>query len=83
MLCLKDQLPGIFFLLLDFCDDGFFPFDDDFVGLLLAAFLSMMPARFVRLSYRVQLIRNVPNVDIYIFWNRLEILKSFVSMNRY
>ena len=58
----------IFFLLLDFCDDGFFPLDDDFVGLLLAAFLSMMPARFVRLSYRVQLIRNVPNVDIYIFW---------------
>jgi len=68
VLCLKDQLPGIFFLLLDFCDDGFFPLDDDFVGLLLAAFLSMMPARFVRLSYRVQLIRNVPNVDIYIFW---------------
>ena len=81
MLCLKDQLPGIFFLLLDFCDDGFFPFDD--VALLLAAFLSMMPARFVRLSYRVQLIRNVPNVDIYIFFDRLEILKSFVSMNRY
>ena len=67
----------IFFLLFGFCDDVFFPLDDEFVGVVCALLLACSSEFLIATDLKCARRWYLYNLD------SLEILKVIVSKNRY